>query len=231
MAPEQGSESGTYWKEHVLSWEAGAYYRDRTAAPSFWDRLSSVFRGRAMYTRMEAALGLVSPTVRGLRVLDIGCASGRFAFQLLDAGAEHVTGVDVSPDAIAAAEARREESPVGDRLEFRVVDLTEPNATLPPVDLVTGLGVIEYFDAETLSALLGKFDTRYFLLDFPDTEGRKRNRSTWYLRQVYLRVNRCPGVFLFSQDEFRRMAAAHGFEDVWFAHRSGFDYATNLPRS
>jgi cyclopropane fatty-acyl-phospholipid synthase-like methyltransferase len=231
MGPEPTSESGKYWKEHVLSWEAGAYYKDRSARPAFWDRLSSIFRGKAMYVRMDAALQLVSPHLAGRHVLDIGCGSGRFAFQLLAAGAERVVGFDVSPAAIEAAEARRRQSPSADRLEFRVMDVTLPSAELPPVDLITALGVIEYFDALELSALLGRFNSRYFLIDFPDSEGRKRDWLTWYLRQVYLRVNRCPGVYLYSQDEFRRMAAEHGYEAVRFARRSAFDFATNLPPS
>ena len=227
---EHTSDSGKYWKEHVLSWEAGAYYKDRDTRPSFWDRTSSIFRGRAMYVRMEAALQLVSAHVGGLRVLDIGCGSGRFAFELLEAGAQHVTGVDVSPAAVEAANARRGQSSSADRLDFMVMDLTDPDVSLPQVDLITALGVIEYFDARALSALLGKFNTRYFLIDFPDAEGRKRDRLTWYLRQVYLRVNKCPGVHLYTQDEFRRMAAERGIEAVWYAHRSGFDYVTNLPQ-
>ncbi|HEY8704263.1 MAG TPA: methyltransferase domain-containing protein [Gaiellaceae bacterium] len=230
-ASEHTSDSGTYWKEHVLSWEAGAYYKDRHTRPSFWDRTSSIFRGRAMYVRMEAASQLVSAHVEGLRVLDIGCGSGRFAFELLEAGAQRVIGVDVSPAAIEAANARRGQSSSVDRLDFRVMDLTDPDVRLPQVDLITALGVIEYFDAPALSALLGKFDTRYFLIDFPDADGRKRNRLSWYLRQVYLHVNKCPGVHLYTQDEFRRMAAEHGIEAVRYAHRSSFDYVTNLPQS
>ena len=217
---EHSSESGEYWKRHAPSWEASAYYKDREMTPSLWDRTSSVFRGRAMYRRMDEALALVSPHVHGLRVLDIGCASGRFAFEMLEAGAASVIGIDVSPDVIAAA----------DRLEFRVIDVTEPGATLPEVDLVTALGVIEYFDAPALSDLLGKLHTRYILLEFPDAEQRRRNRLQWYLRQVYLRVNKCPGVYLYTPEEFRRIAAERGFEDVRYEHRSGFDYATNLPR-
>ena len=230
LDPEPTSESGKYWRDHVLSWEAGAYYKDRHARPSFWDRTSAIFRGRAMYVRMDAALQLVSPYLGGARVLDIGCGSGRFAFELLAAGAERVIGVDVAPAAIEAANARREQSPFVERLDFKVMDLTDPDVKLPQVDLITALGVIEYFDAPALSALLGKFDTRYFLLDFPDSEGRKRNRLKWYLRKVYLGVNRCPGVYLYTQDEFRRMAAEHGFGAVWYPHRSGFDYVTNLPQ-
>jgi SAM-dependent methyltransferase len=231
MGPEQTSESGKYWKEHVLSWEAGAYYKDRRTRPSFWDRTSAIFRGRAMYVRMDAALQLVSPHVAGRQVLDIGCGSGRFAFELLAAGAERVVGVDVSPAAIEAADAQRRQSPSADRLDFRIMDVTNPETELPQVDVITALGVIEYFDAPALSRVLGNFNTKHFLIDFPDVEGRKRNRLTWYLRQVYLSVNRCPGVYLYSQDEFRRMAVEHGFEGVWFTRRSAFDFATNLPRS
>jgi cyclopropane fatty-acyl-phospholipid synthase-like methyltransferase len=227
--PEPDSESGRYWSEHARSWEASAYYEDRQAQPSLWDRTSTIFRGRAMYVRMEMALELVSPHVKGLHVLDIGCGSGRFAFEMLAAGAERVVGIDVSPEVIAAADARRRESST-EGLEFKVMDVTRPEAALPRVDLVTALGVIEYFDAPALSALIGKFDTRYFLLEFPDSEQRRRNRLQWYLRQVYLWVNRCPGVYLYAPETFRRIAGEHGFQSVWFAHRSGFDYATNLPQ-
>lgn len=228
--PEHSSESGEYWKRHAPSWEASAYYEDRQTRPSLWDRTSSIFRGRLMYQRMEEALSLVSPHVRGWRVLDLGCASGRFAFELLDAGAASVVGIDVSPEVIAAAEAQRAQSPAADRLEFKVLDVTQPCAALPEVDLVTALGVIEYFDAPALSDLLGKLHTRYILLEFPDSDQRRRNRLQWYLRQVYLRVNKCPGVYLYTPEEFRRIAAERGFEDVRYEHRSGFDYATNLPR-
>jgi len=231
MTPESNSKSGAYWKEHVISWEASAYFKDSGKQPTFWDRMSTLFRGQGMYVRMEAALRMVKPSIKNMNVLDIGCASGRFAFQLMEAGAQKVVGVDVSPAAIESANQKRLASPYSDRMEFKTMDLTQPDIQLPQVDLVTALGVIEYFDASTLSALLGKFKTRYFLLDFPDADGRTRNWLIWNLRQVYLRLNHCPGVYLFTQDEFRKMAAQFGYTDLWFARYSLFDYVSNLPRS
>jgi cyclopropane fatty-acyl-phospholipid synthase-like methyltransferase len=222
-------ESGEYWKKHVMSWEAGAYYRDAGSQPRLWDGLAALFRGNGMYVRMEAALRLAAPHIRGMSVLDVGCASGRFAIQLLEAGAQRVIGLDVSPAAIEAANQRRIQSPYADRLEFRVADLAEAGLELPQVDLLTALGVIEYFDGPALERLLSKFRTRYFLLDFPDAEGRRRAWIIWNLRQVYLRIHRCPGVYLYTQEEFRRMAASHGFEDLRYVHHSIFDYVTNLP--
>jgi SAM-dependent methyltransferase len=227
--PESNSKSGEYWRQHVMSWEASAYFKESGNPPTFWDRISTLFRGRGMYVRMEAALRLVKPHVKDMRVLDIGCASGRFAFQLMEAGARKVTGIDVSPAAIEAASQKRLASPYADRMEFKVMDLTQPTVELPQVDLITALGVIEYFDAPTLSSLLSKFRTRYFFLDFPDAAGRTRNRLIWKLRQVYLRINHCPGVYLFTQDEFRKMASQFGYTDLWFTRYSLFDYVSNLP--
>ncbi len=220
---------GEYWKQHVMSWEAGAYYKDTGRPMPFWERIAALLRGNGMYVRMEAARQMVAPHVKGLTVLDLGCATGRFAFQLAEAGAGKVIGLDVSPEAIAAANARRAQSPFGDRIEFQVADLSSAALQLPKVDLITALGVLEYFDTAGLEALLAKFRTRYFLLDFPDEQGRTRVWLLWNLRQVYLRINGCPGVYLYSKEAFRQIASAHGFTDLRFVHHSIFDYVTNLP--
>ena len=222
-------EQGEYWKRHVMSWEAGAYYRDSGRPMPFWERVAALLRGNGMYVRMEAARKIVLPHVKGLTVLDLGCASGRFAFQLVEAGAQKVIGLDVSPDAIEAANRRRLQSPYADRVEFQVGDLAQESLQLPQVDLITALGVLEYFDQLALDALVAKFRTRYFLLDFPDDEGRKRTWLIWNLRKIYLRITGCPGVHLYAKDEFRRIASAHGFHDLRFVHHSIFDYVTNLP--
>jgi len=226
---DKHDNQGEYWKSHVMSWEAGAYYRDSGRRMPFWERIAALLRGNGMYVRMEAARQMVLPHVKGLTVLDLGCASGRFVFQLVEAGAQRVIGLDVSPDAIEAANRRRLQSPFADRVEFQVADLAQASLQLPPVDLITALGVLEYFDGPALDALLAKFRTRYFLLDFPDDGGRRRTWLIWNLRRIYLRINGCPGVHLYSKDEFRRIAAAYGFRDLRFVHHSIFDYVTNLP--
>lgn len=220
---------GEYWKQHVMSWEAGAYYKDTGRPMPFWERIAALLRGNGMYVRMEAARRMAAPYVKGLTVLDLGCATGRFAFQLAEAGAAKVIGLDVSPEAIEAANRRREQSAFTKRMEFQVADLASPDLELPTVDLITALGVLEYFDTAGLEALLAKFRTRYFLLDFPDQEGRTRVWLIWNLRQVYLRINGCPGVYLYSKEAFRGMASARGFTDLRFVHHSIFDYVTNLP--
>lgn len=230
MSSKKISKSGKYWKEHLLSWEASAYYKDTQHKAKLWDRLSTVFRGDAMYVRMKAALELLKPHLADMTVLDVGCASGRFAFQLLEAGASKIYGVDISPEAVQIADALRIKADLGNQLDFSVTDVVHPDSPLPESDLVTALGVIEYFDPETMSTFLSNLRTKYFFLDFPDT-ARRRQFPTWQLRQVYIRVNKLPGVYLYRPQEFIELADPFGFRDIWVAERDGFYYITNLPKA
>ena len=225
----QKSESAQYWEEHVLSWEASAYFKDNLKQKAnWWDGLSTMFRGDRMYVRMNAALELLKPFLTGKTVLDVGCASGRFDFELAQAGAAKVIGVDISATAIQNANETRAASNLTDKLEFRVEDLIHPKAPLPSVDIVTALGVIEYFDPAAMKMFLGNLKTKYFLLDFPSL-ARKKEFPTWILRQVYIRVNRLPGVYLYTLEDFAKLAEPFGFKDLRVVERERFYYVTNLP--
>ena len=231
MEDRPDQTSAEYWKDHVVSWEASAYFKESETNPSFWDRVSTRFRGEGMYVRMDAALRMLKPHLQGRTILDIGCASGRFVFQLVDAGAQQVIGVDVSPDAIAAADRHRQESCYSDRLEFTVLDIADPDAKFPEADIATSLGVIEYFDAATLDSILGRLRSPSFFFEFPDDQGRKSDWLTWQLRRIYLRLNRCPGVYLYSRAEFDALAAKHGFRGLRYERHDTFYYVTNLAAS
>lgn len=227
MDQNQLSKSGEYWKEHLLSWETSAYYKDISHKANLWDRLSTIFRGNAMYVRMKAALELLRPHIAGKTVLDIGCASGRFAFQLLEAGTAKVYGVDISPDAIKLANGHRQHAGLEKQLDFAVADVVRQNTPLPISDLTTALGVIEYFDPKTLSVFLGNLRSKYIFLDFPHAIRRKQF-PTWQLRQVYIRVNHLPGIFLYQPEEFIEIAASFGFHEISIIERDGFFFATNF---
>ncbi|NJN79529.1 MAG: methyltransferase domain-containing protein [Anaerolineales bacterium] len=224
----QKSESAKYWEEHLESWEASAYFKEGQQKATWWDRLSTVFRGDAMYVRMNTALELIKPHIHGKTILDVGCASGRFAFQMLEAGAQKVYGTDISNEAVAFANKRAQELNLQTQLDFSTADVVQTNTSLPQVDVVTALGVIEYFNAEDMSAFLSNLRTKYILLDFPDY-GRKKEFPTWILRQVYIRVNRLPGVYLYSLDEFSKIAEPFGFTNLRVIKKNNFYYVTNLP--
>jgi cyclopropane fatty-acyl-phospholipid synthase-like methyltransferase len=148
---------------------------------------------------------------------------------MLQAGAAKVYGTDISAKAIQVAKKRGAELGLQDKLDFSVMDVVQPKSALPHVDLVTALGVIEYFNVEAMSAFLNNLRTKYILLDFPDLS-RKQEFPTWILRQVYIRVNRLPGVYLYSLDEFAKIAEPFGFKNLRLVKRNKFYYVTNLPK-
>lgn len=55
-------------------------------------------------------------------ILELGCGSGALGVELLERGATHMTGVDLSPASIQAAGCRAMEAGLGDRTIFHVGD-------------------------------------------------------------------------------------------------------------
>lgn len=99
---------------------------------------SAISPFNALYDR-PAILGLAGE-VAGLRVLDIGCATGLLSRQLAERGAD-VLGLDASEVMIREAERRH-----GQYAQFRQADLAEPLHFIPDasVDLVTASLVLHY---------------------------------------------------------------------------------------
>lgn len=79
--------------------------------------------------------------LRGKTVLDLACGEGVYARQFLRAGASEVTGVDVSSEMIALAEAEERADPLGCRYVCQGAALYQPEA---PVDIVTAIHLFNY---------------------------------------------------------------------------------------
>lgn len=79
--------------------------------------------------------------IRGLRVLDLACGEGFYTRLLKIAGAEEVTGVDISGEMIGLAERQERDNPLGCR--FVCCDAADyrPRGT---VDLVVAMYLLHY---------------------------------------------------------------------------------------
>lgn len=78
---------------------------------------------------------------RGKTVLDLACGEGIYARQFKRVGASTVTGVDVSSEMIALAEAAERADPIGCRYVCQDAAVYEPEA---PVDIVTAIYLFNY---------------------------------------------------------------------------------------
>jgi SAM-dependent methyltransferase len=97
-------------------------------------------------TRAHEALfeDTVRRAIPGARVLELGCADGAYAEQLLAQGARSVHGIDVSETAVARARERA----VPERLSFSCADATVPIEGR--YELIVGRAILHHLDYREL---------------------------------------------------------------------------------
>jgi glycosyltransferase involved in cell wall biosynthesis/SAM-dependent methyltransferase len=92
----------------------------------------------------DRAVERLSGSLKGRRVLDLGCNAGFWSLAAIEAGAEHVLGLDARPMHVEQAElvfSARGVDP--DRYEFRCADIYDVDLTAEgPFDLVLFLGLL-----------------------------------------------------------------------------------------
>jgi 2-polyprenyl-3-methyl-5-hydroxy-6-metoxy-1,4-benzoquinol methylase len=119
------------------------YFRGRRMGEALENPFDTGARALKGYRRGARLLG----DLRGKRVLDVGCGLGAGSWLMASAGA-HVTGVDVSEEAIEWARRtyELEAARAGARLEFWRVDLlASDGGGLGEFDAVAVVDVLEHF--------------------------------------------------------------------------------------
>jgi len=83
--------------------------------------------------------------VAGLRVLEYGCGTGSYAFELAKNGAD-VVGIDISAVGIERAKEKAAERGLSDNTEFLVMDAEELTFPDADFDMVCGSGILHHLD-------------------------------------------------------------------------------------
>src|ERR1700680_2102759 len=84
-------------------------------------------------------------TATGKRVLDFGCGSGTYSVELARF-AQHVTGIDISPEAIKLAHEHAEAAGLKDKTAFTVMDAEALEFDADSFDVVSVRGVLHHMD-------------------------------------------------------------------------------------
>lgn len=85
---------------------------------------------------------------RGKKVLDYGCGNGYLSVQLLERGAQHVTGIDISESQLEHARREVEAGGFADRARFLVTDAHATGFPDGAFDLIVGVGILHHLDVE-----------------------------------------------------------------------------------
>jgi SAM-dependent methyltransferase len=129
---------------------AGAVERER----SFWNSRGSAYEAaRNLIGRSIGAFssyGELETTYdpAGHTVLDYGCGRGDDALRLVERGAAHVTGFDISDAEIAHAQRAAEAAGVADKTRFVVADAHHTGFPDGAFDLIRGNSILHHLDLE-----------------------------------------------------------------------------------
>lgn len=126
------------------------------------------------------------PDLRGRRVLDLGCGSGRYLVEALERGADHVVGVDFAPEMLELAAALIDRQGGSMRTDLVCEDITrfDPQQRF---DLVIANGLFDYLaPAEPVIQSAAAWCRGVFVASFPDKRAFRAlpRRLYWRRRGV-----------------------------------------------
>lgn len=141
------------------------------------------YRRRGLDENARRIVGFaVRRGVRGATVLDVGGGNGTLGLELLKAGAERATTVELSSSYDATAAELAREAGYEDRTERRVVDFADAAGGLPGADAVVMHRVVCcYPEGEALVEAAAGRAGRLLAFTFP--------RRTWWTRTGAVLVN------------------------------------------
>lgn len=213
-----------YWENRILDWEDISYDTAHAKPASLVERVAHYFRGPVRH-RPVVAFDLINK-VKPARVLELGCGSGRLAFDLVTrAGVGHVTGVDISEHAVAFANERAKSLGMTDKLTFIASSIADLDFNAQkPYDFVLGMGLTPYLNEMEFARLFEAMRGTSFLFDVHPKGISFQNFS----HAVYRKIKGHPFYNTFSKDEMLGKLTKAGFSNVTWNVSQGVYYVTNV---
>lgn len=82
---------------------------------------------------------------KDFRIIEYGCGEGSYAFKIAQSQARSVTGIDISPVVVEAAN-RQTEKNLRDKLTFKVMNAEQLEFAESSQDLICGSGILHHLD-------------------------------------------------------------------------------------
>ncbi len=160
---------------------------------------------RDIYQRYEWVMKEAGPAdLRGMKICDIGCGSGRFVASLAKRGAQ-VTGVDFAPDMLKLSAQLAEKEGVTERCKFVLSDALNWK-TDEKFDLVIAIGFWDYVvDPLPTLKVIRSLTKTTFLSAWPRAGTLRAG-----IRKVRLKADGCP-VYFFTLPQVEDLLQRAGF--------------------
>jgi len=184
--------SESYWEKKIIEWENSMQSKRNI---SFIEKLASFFRKPVKF-RTEMCLKILEPLAREKTMLELGCGSGFFAFELYEKSKpEHIIGIDFSDNAIRRAQNIALRKNLANKFTFLKEDAV--NFTFPPADVTFGLGFLDYLSLVDIKRLFDNIKSEYFIFTFVE----RKFSLMRYFHVLYLWSQKCPKHFYYLKNE------------------------------
>lgn len=179
-----------YWDLFIERWEQDTY----TVPKGIIFKKINFFLRCPLRNRLKITMNLLDGNIKDALILELGCGTGIFSLELLNKGARHITGVDISGVAVSKANERMlRQSINASRYNFFCKDASEVDCSA--YDIIVGIGLLDWMTFKDMNKLFEKVKGKKILLTFSE----KRycvysilHRFYWLLRRIFLSVKVCP---------------------------------------
>jgi len=188
------------------------YTEEKSNVRKFLDRR---FR-QDMYERYELTLR-ECVDIRGKKILDVGCGSGRYCIELAKAGPAEVLGLDLAENALRIASSLAEDNGLSDVCSFRCADFAEHQFDTR-FHICLAIGLFDYMaDPVPLISKMRDVTLEKIIMTFP-------SKSTYrmVIRKVRYWLKRCP-LFLYDKKQIENILAESDILDYTIRKLSGTD--------
>ncbi len=181
-----------------------AFYDDKK---SFFSKcVDPIFR-RSMAMRFEKVIEACAP-YEGATILDVGCGTGRYCFELALRGVAKTLGIDFAENMIREAIHLSAQQGLDKRCLFikgSFLDITLDES----FDHVIAMGVLDYVEVPVpFVRKMVETAKKTVMISFPSRGGIIQ----WFRKQLFWRIKKCP-VFFYSEQEVRNIVHLAGMKE------------------
>jgi 2-polyprenyl-3-methyl-5-hydroxy-6-metoxy-1,4-benzoquinol methylase len=206
-----------YWDEVIQPWEATSYGL-KTDTIDRIEKVAGWFRGH-IADRQRTCLERLKAWVPGKVIMEIGCGSGSTCFELVRLGAKKVYGLDISSRAIETARRTAKENRIDEsKAVFLTLEIGAHYVRPEPVDLLMGLGILEYVRPSDMLSFIGQVQPESIFFSFDE----KTCDILKFLHFFYRRIKRIPYYKKYASYEICGL-----FKEVGFSRLSTFREGQN----
>lgn len=169
-----------------------------------------------MYERFHLTLQECAD-IRGKRILDVGCGTGRYCIELAKAGPAAVVGIDLAENALRIASKLAEVNGLSEVCYFRCTDFTKSDFEAR-FHVCLAIGLFDYIaDPVPLISKMRDVTSEKIIMTFP-------SRSTYrmLIRKTRYWLKKCP-LFLYDREQIENILTKSSIPSYRIQKLSGMD--------